>query len=185
VLVVDASAPARYALRLQLRALGASVRQARSVEQALPILDEQRPDLIITAPVLPGMNALELAALLRVRCGDHAPPMVIHCATSRWPLADATEVHGATAVLDSTELQQRLPVLLQDALESDRVPPPAPAPVTRTGPVRAQAPVARDAAITVADPQRADATHPCRRPVAVAALLGVVIGIGSAWILWL
>jgi CheY-like chemotaxis protein len=184
VLVIDASAPARYALRLQLRALGAAVRQVGSVEEALAILDEARPDLIITAPVLPGMNALELLASLRARCGDRAPPLVIHCAGAAWPLADAAEADGAATVLGTAELQRRLPALLQDAGKRDRA---AGASVTRARRVEALADrqdAARVAAAPDAYRRHTAGRHACRYAVVVAALLGLCAGIWIAWVLW-
>lgn len=186
VLVIDASAPARYALRLQLRALGAAVRQVGSVEQALAILDEARPDLIITAPVLPGMNALELLASLRARCGDRAPPLVIHCAGAAWPLADAAEADGATTVLGTAELRQRLPALLHEAGRRHSAGGPS---VTRASGAEALAhrqSNARVAAASDAHRGHTDGRHACRYAVAVAvaALLGLCAGISIAWVLW-
>jgi CheY-like chemotaxis protein len=185
VLVIDASAPARYGLRLELRALGAAVRQVGSLEQALPTLDEQHPDLIITAPVLPGMNALELLALLRKRSSSPAPLLVIHCASSPWPLADVAEAYGATAVLDTAELRRRLPALLRDAVKPPSVPHVAAARAGPAEPFEYRQASARDAAASDARRRPADGTDSCRRAVLVAALLGVVTGLWIASVLWL
>jgi CheY-like chemotaxis protein len=184
VLVIDASAPARYALRLQLRALGVAVRQVGSVEQALAILDEARPDLIITAAVLPGMNALELLASLRARCGDRAPPLVIYCAGATWPLAHAAEAAGAATVVSATELRRRLPGLLHDAARRHRA---AGASVTRDSRAAALAHRQDTALVAAAPDARRGHTagrHACRYAVVVAALLGLCAGIWIAWVLW-
>jgi CheY-like chemotaxis protein len=185
VLVIDASAPARYGLRLELRALGAAVRQVGSVEQALPALDEQHPDLIITAPVLPGMNALELLAVLRARSSSPAPLLVIHCANSPWPLADVAEAYGATAVLGTAELRCRLPALLRDAVKPRGVPHVAAARAGQAGAFADRQAPTRDAAASDARLRHADGTDACRRAVLVAALLGVVTGVWIASVLWL
>jgi CheY-like chemotaxis protein len=184
VLVIDASAPARYALRLQLRALGAAVRQVGSVEQALAMLDEVRPDLFITAPVLPGMNALELLASLRVRCGDDAPPLVIHCAGAAWPLADTAEADGAATVLGTAELPQRLPGLLRDAGRRHSAGGASVTPAVRTEALAHRQDAAHVAAASDAQRGHTDGRHACRYAVAVAALLGLCAGICIAWVLW-
>lgn len=185
VLVIDASAPARYGLRLELRALGAAVRQVGSVEQAVPTLDEHHPDLIITAPVLPGMNALELLALLRKRSSSAAPRLVVHCASSPWPLAEVAEAYGATAVLGTAELRRRLPALLRDAVKPPSVPHVAAARAGQAEPIEYRQASARDAAASAARRRPADGTGSCRRAVLVAALLGVVTGLWIASVLWL
>jgi CheY-like chemotaxis protein len=111
VLVIDGSAASRYRLRHQLRGLDARVQQAASVEHALPGLRDQRPDLIITAPTLPGMNALDLLSLLADDA--RAPPVAVHLADDNWPLRHMATRLGAVAVLQDQQLAERLPGLLE------------------------------------------------------------------------
>ncbi|WP_462329117.1 response regulator [Thiohalocapsa halophila] len=113
VLLIEACDARRYAVRLELKPLGAEVRQAHSVEQALALVDERPPELIICAPSLPGMNALDLLELLRLRYGAGAAPVVIHCHDETWPLAGAALQRGALAVVGSTALAQGLPTWLR------------------------------------------------------------------------
>lgn len=107
VLLIDACPATRYALRLELLSQGASVRQAQSVEEALPALRQRRPDLIISAPVLPGLNALDLLELLRNADERDTPPVIIHPAGD-WPLAAAATSRGALAVVDTPALRAGL-----------------------------------------------------------------------------
>jgi CheY-like chemotaxis protein len=177
-LLIDASAAARYALRLRLQALGAEVRQARSVEQALPILDSERPDLIITAPVPPGMNALELLWLLRTSAGDVAPPVVIRCGDAHWPLVQAAVDQGATAVATDAELPSLLPALLRPPARREPVVFRAP---TASPPRQPHGPIAT-AAETTAPLSPVMARH-CQRLALSAALAGAAVGIALAWVL--
>lgn len=176
ILLIDACAPARYALRLKLKHLGAEVRQAGSAEQALPALRARRPDLIIAAPVLPGMNALELLELLQPESGADTPPLVIHGRGADWPLARAAVARGARAVGTDAELLQRLPELLRHGIETapaktapDPSPPHGPPPPERVAPMPEPVTARRHAAS-------------CWRLALAAALVGVLIG---AWIGWL
>jgi CheY-like chemotaxis protein len=131
VLLIDACDAARYRLRLTLKSLGAEVRQARSVEAALPTLRARQPDLIITAPTLPGMNALDLLVLLRTGTVKTPPPLVIHCPDGDWPLAEAATAQGALAVVCGDALGAHLSGWLQQAASAR---PPS----SDAGPLKAQ-----------------------------------------------
>jgi CheY-like chemotaxis protein len=74
-------------------------------------LRDQRPDLIITAPTLPGMNALDLLSLLADDA--RAPPVAVHLADDNWPLRHMATRLGAVAVLQDQQLAERLPGLLE------------------------------------------------------------------------
>ncbi|MCG6940666.1 MAG: response regulator [Thiohalocapsa sp.] len=186
ILLIDASAAARYALRLKLKALGAEVRQASSVEQALPALRARRPDLIITAPVLPGMNALELLELLRPAAGGDAPPLVIHRWDADWPLAGAAEARGAVTVSTDAELLRLLPTLLRRgsgnrtsaALPTDLATAHAPAADLRQ---RLPHQPCDEPAATTQQPARQHEDS-CWRLALMTALAGLLVG---AWIGWL
>ncbi len=200
VLLIEASDAARYALRLELQSLGAAVRQAQSVEQALPALRARRPDLIISAPTLPGMNALDLLELLRGSDGGKAPPVIIHSPAADWPLAGPAIARGALAVVDTQALRSGLPGWLGDAaalspaaLSPAAESPPAacdaPSSANTSGVSTAAAsviPAARSFLLRLAPAwlQRAalSAAH-CRALLLVGTLLGLVIGLGVAALL--
>jgi two-component system response regulator VicR len=51
--------------------------KAGSGQKALDILDRERPELIITDYMMPGMNGIELAEAVRQRPGMEATPMML------------------------------------------------------------------------------------------------------------
>ncbi|WP_295540000.1 two-component system response regulator [uncultured Thiohalocapsa sp.] len=125
VLLIETCDAQRYATRLALKSLGAEVCQAQSVVQALALAEARRPDLVICAPSLAGMNALDLLELLRMRSGTDAPPVVVHCHDDTWPLAAAALHRGALAVVDPAALRAGLAEWLRAATDDARarVPP--------------------------------------------------------------
>jgi CheY-like chemotaxis protein len=126
VLVIDGSAASRYRIRQELRALNAQIRQAASVELALPRLRADPPDLIISAPTLPGMNALDLLALLRN--DPRAPAVAIRTNGNDWPLGQMATQLGAIAVLEPGQLATRLPTLLAKRGQDSDIPAQEPDP---------------------------------------------------------
>jgi len=61
LLVVEDNADARYLVCETLRALGHEVESVASGEEALPLLDQQRFDVLFTDVSLPGMSGVDLA----------------------------------------------------------------------------------------------------------------------------
>lgn len=189
VLLIDACDAGRYAVRLQLKSLGAEVRQAQSVEQGLELVRERRPDLIVCAPSLPGMNALDLLELQRMRFGADAAPVVIHCQDDTWPLADAAVHRGAVAVAGSAALREGLPAWLRAAN------PPAPSAVApgAGAPARVSQPPENTgartllSAATVNAPgvpaQRGALVLHCFGQVLTGVLFGLLLGLWIAAIL--
>ena len=65
ILIIDDEATIADTLALIFSSSGYDSRTAYSAEDALEILEEWRPDLVIIDVVLPGMNGIELAIFLR------------------------------------------------------------------------------------------------------------------------
>jgi len=63
ILVVEDNADAQYLVCETLRALGHAVQACASAEDALPLLPQQRFDVLFTDVSLPGMSGVELARL--------------------------------------------------------------------------------------------------------------------------
>ncbi len=74
ILIVEDEEKLRRVMELQLVSEGFQVDQARTAEEALPLLD--RVDLILTDLRLPGMDGLELLQLIK-RQNSHAPVIVM------------------------------------------------------------------------------------------------------------
>ena len=135
LLLVDASPPARYALRLLLQRHGMQVRAVESAERALELIRNGAPDAVIAASVLPGMNGLELLELLKADRATAQIPLVICCPDSSWPLAQTALQRGALAVLRRDRLKQETPaVLAQIETALAALPEPDRPPAPRAGP---------------------------------------------------
>jgi CheY-like chemotaxis protein len=70
VLVVEDSEHVRYFACQVLADLGCDVSEASTGDEAIDLLGERKFDLIFSDIVMPGMNGLELAKLVRERWGD-------------------------------------------------------------------------------------------------------------------
>jgi len=144
LLLVDASPPARYALRLLLQRHGMRVRTAESAERALELICTGAPDAVLAASVLPGMNGLELLELLKADRATAQIPLVICCPDSHWPLAHTVLQRGALAVLRRDRLKQEIPgVLAQIESALAATPKPEPAPEPASAPAPTSEPAAR------------------------------------------
>jgi CheY-like chemotaxis protein len=187
VLLIDACDARRYAVRLELKSLGTEVRQAQSVEQAQALVRERRPDLIVCAPLLPGMNAFDLLELLRMRFGADAAPIVIHCQEDTWPLANAALQRGALAVTDAGALREGLAAWLRAGSAKA---PSAVAPAADAPPARLLRPTGNigDGALRTpagagppgAPAQRGALTLHCFAPVLISVLVGLLLGLWIA-----
>jgi signal transduction histidine kinase/CheY-like chemotaxis protein len=76
VLVVDDDDDVRAFVVGALEAAGHAVWQARGGEEALTLLDQRWPDVLVTDFAMPGMNGAELAGIVRDR-RSHVPIIVI------------------------------------------------------------------------------------------------------------
>lgn len=65
VLITDDSASMRHVLSLWFLALGWDVHTAEDGHDALRVLDQTGPDLLVTDNAMPGMTGLELIAAVR------------------------------------------------------------------------------------------------------------------------
>ena len=92
VLVVDDDQACREVMGLLLGDLGARVRTAPGGVEALSIVDEQRPDLVLTDLAMPGMSGADLLTRLR-RIHSRATLPVV--AVSAWAnRGDAVQFDG-------------------------------------------------------------------------------------------
>jgi CheY-like chemotaxis protein len=112
ILLVDASRPARYALRLLLQRHGARVRTTESAERALETMLDYRPDAVFAGCVLPGMNGLELLEVLKTDPVTAPVHCVICCPDGNWRLRQSALQRGALAILRRDRLALELPPLL-------------------------------------------------------------------------
>ena len=77
VLVVDDYAPNANGMRDLLSAAGYSVRVANNGADALRLVSEDAPDLVLVDVVMPGMSGVELCRELKTRGGTRLTPVVL------------------------------------------------------------------------------------------------------------
>jgi DNA-binding NtrC family response regulator len=92
ILIVEDEDKLRRVIQLQLAQAGFDVEQARTAEEALPLLD--RADLILTDLRLPGMSGLEMLGLIQ-RQNAHAPVVMM---TAHGSIETAVEAMKSGAV---------------------------------------------------------------------------------------
>ena len=76
ILVLDDRAPDRELLAVLLGRAGYSVREASTGDEALTLARGERPDLVITDILMPGMNGYEFVRRLRDHPDTHAIPVI-------------------------------------------------------------------------------------------------------------
>lgn len=74
ILIVDDERTVRTSLAALLAAEGYAVREARNGEEALGMLDEKRPNLVLLDVMMPGMNGYAVCA--EIRCREPRLPVV-------------------------------------------------------------------------------------------------------------
>ncbi len=93
VLVVDDEPPIVRLVRAKLQADGYAVITAGSGEEALTLLEDERPDLVILDLMMPGMDGFE--TLRRIRPTDTVPVIML---TAR--AGDIDKLRGLTGGAD-------------------------------------------------------------------------------------
>jgi len=112
VLIVEDEEPIAQALAYIVEDRGYVALVAAHGQQALELLGEHHPSLIVTDLMMPHMNGRELIAALR-DTGDPLPPIVIMSAAGKRNIDDA----GADAVLPKPFEVAEVEALLSRFLE--------------------------------------------------------------------
>lgn len=100
VLVVDDDAASREYLRTLVTHGGHEVFEAADGETALRLVDEHRPDAVITDVLMPGLDGCELARMLRSRPGTAALPIAFNTAHyDRWEIQPMARACGVREVI--------------------------------------------------------------------------------------
>lgn len=77
IMVVDDEIGALTLIGIMLERGGFEVLKAKDAEQALVVLDHDKPDLIILDVMMPGMDGIELCRVLRQRPDTERTPILI------------------------------------------------------------------------------------------------------------
>jgi two-component system phosphate regulon response regulator PhoB len=84
ILYVDDEPDLLTILRLFLCAQGFEVIPAVNALEALQLVTQRRPDLIITDSSMPGMSGLELCRTLRARADTRSIPIILYSGKDIW-----------------------------------------------------------------------------------------------------
>ena len=96
ILVVDDEPAISRLVRAKLQADGYAVTTASRGEEALAILEDERPDLMVLDVMMPGIDGFE--TLRRIRSGMHNNQIPVIMLTAR--ASDADRLHGLNAGAD-------------------------------------------------------------------------------------
>ncbi|MBI3448767.1 MAG: response regulator [Acidobacteria bacterium] len=117
ILVVDDERNIRLLYEKELREEGWSVVLAADAREALKILEQSRPDLVVLDIKMPGMDGIE--ALSRILARDNGIPVVLNSAYSSYQesflswSADAYVIKSS----DLTELKTKIRAILEERLK--------------------------------------------------------------------
>jgi len=116
ILVVDDERNIRLLYEKELREDGFNVVLAADAREALKILEQSRPDLVVLDIKMPGMDGIE--ALSRILARDNGIPVVLNSAYSSYQesflswSADAYVIKSS----DLTELKGKIRSILEERL---------------------------------------------------------------------
>lgn len=114
ILLVDDHEDTLYALSRMLESHGHQVACATSGEQALKLLENVRPHVIVLDMMLPGMSGLETLAALRKTPGLERLPVILCSAGVTDREVERAMILGVEAyLLKVTELWEQLPDMVQ------------------------------------------------------------------------
>ncbi len=98
ILVVDDERSLVQLCRIILEAAGYEVREAYNGHQALSLISEELPDLVLLDVMMPGMNGIEVCRQIRSQY-PISPRIVMYTADDRKGTLNESIMAGANAVL--------------------------------------------------------------------------------------
>jgi CheY-like chemotaxis protein len=121
ILVVDHQFQSRWDIAGWLSAFfkGVAVESAASVSEALEAIDERRPDLVLAAHPLPGVDGIALAR--HVKAQRNPPAVVVMTDHSDPDFEAQCTAAGADYCLEKRHLQARLLGFLQERFQISAV----------------------------------------------------------------
>lgn len=96
ILIVDDEPHIRRLLATRLHAEGFEVREAGDGEEALTVIPDYRPELVLLDLMMPGASGLEVLSKIRSGCGDASVPVIILTAKGQDTDRELAFAGGAT-----------------------------------------------------------------------------------------
>ena len=108
ILVVDDDQQVRSTIVRGLTALGYAVREAAGGADALALIGEQKPQLIVLDYMMPGMNGLELCEQIRLHPTAGKMPVLMLSAVDSEEFIRLSVIAGANGHIPKSEMHRRL-----------------------------------------------------------------------------
>jgi CheY-like chemotaxis protein len=125
ILIIDDEDTSVRILSLALTVLGHEGIGARSVEEAMPIIEQDSPDIILVDYMMPDANGIEVTARIRKTAHGKAIPIFMATAGQDSYLAEKMIQAGGTGYLTKPVGMDVLEQLITDYVEADPSPVPA------------------------------------------------------------
>ncbi|HSH02476.1 MAG TPA: response regulator [Anaerolineae bacterium] len=116
ILVVDDEASLVDLCQLILSTAGYQVRGANSGKDALNLIDEEMPDLVLLDVMMPGMNGIEVCRRIRETAEAESPYIIMFTADERESTRKDSMAAGANALLTKDTAIVDLPTKLSPYL---------------------------------------------------------------------
>jgi CheY-like chemotaxis protein len=100
VLVVDDETSLLDLYQIIFESAGYQVRSATNGRQALKLITEEMPDLILLDVMMPGLNGIEVCREIRTRYPSENPCILMYTADDRVETRENSMAAGATALID-------------------------------------------------------------------------------------
>ena len=118
IVVADDDAAVRELVALHLRRLGWAVLEAPDGKQALRLVLEREPDLLVVGGAMPGLSGSEVTREVRRLVGPHLPVVLMKGSALSADIAEAYEA-GADAYLKKPFTSEELREQVQAFLPGD------------------------------------------------------------------
>jgi CheY-like chemotaxis protein len=119
VLIVDDQATTVDLISASLRLLGHEPISAYNGEQALSLLAEQKPDIVLLDMMMPGIDGLETLRRLRKTAGLDDVPVIVVSAGQEFDLLDRVQQAGGAVLLPKPISMDELQAKIDECLNHE------------------------------------------------------------------
>jgi CheY-like chemotaxis protein len=117
ILIVDDQAATVDLISASLRLLGHEPISAYNGEQALELLAEQQPDIVLLDMMMPGIDGLETLRRLRKTDGLDQVPVIVVSAGQEFDLEDRVREAGGAVLLPKPISMDQLQAMIDECLD--------------------------------------------------------------------